>query len=321
MNAEKKILEMLENSDSAVSGEYLASAIGISRSAVWKSVNSLRKAGYKITASTNRGYSLAADNTAVCAAGIKKYLKNDNGIDVSVFKTVPSTNTLAKKAAEAGGREKSVIIAEAQTAGRGRLGRSFFSPNGSGIYMSIILRPSISFADTPLITTAAAVAVCLAIEQTFSLSPKIKWVNDIFLNGKKICGILTEGAVDIESGKFDYAVLGIGINLTAPKGGFPEELQAIADGLLRKCNSQDKSRLIAAVIDCFFNIYEDISSRRFLDDYRARSLILGKTVRFIKNNEEYCGTALSIDDNAALTVKLPRGDNLCLCAGEVSVRL
>ncbi len=320
MSFENRILEMLEKSEKPISGEHLAAKFSVSRNSVWKAVNSLREQGYKINAIPNKGYFLAVDNTALSEYAVNKRLKKPRKI--TVYKTAPSTNTLAKKLAESGSEEGRTIIAESQTAGRGRLGRQFFSPEGGGLYMSIILRPTLPTDQTSLITTAAAVAVCRAIENVFGMQAKIKWVNDIFAHGKKVCGILTEGAINFETGKLDYAVLGIGINISSPKGGFPTELKHIAGSLLtRNCTAADKSGLAASILDNFFDIYENIESREFMKEYQSRSLVLGRNVKFTKNDKEYSGVAEIIDDNAHLSVRLQNGELYTLFAGEVSLKI
>lgn len=320
MNTEKKILEILENSQSSVSGEALAEILKVSRSTVWKNINSLRADGYKITASTNKGYILSPDNQVLSEPGIKQYLKSD--CKITVYKAVSSTNILAKKAAESKAAEGCVIVAENQTAGKGRLGRKFFSPAGSGLYMSIVLRPDLFINETALITTAAAVAVSRAIDEICSVRTSIKWVNDIFLSGKKICGILTEGSVNLENGKMDYAVLGIGINVSVPDGGFPEEIKGIAGSIYQsRCNAAVKSRLAAAVIDNFFEIYRRLPNRSFMEEYRKKSLVIGREIKFVSDGKEFYATVNKIDDNAHLIVTLKDGKTKEIGAGEVSVKL
>ena len=229
-----------------------------------------------------------------------------------------STNDDVKAAARAGEPEGFVIIADRQTAGRGRLRRAFFSPDGSGLYMSILLRPGMSLADSVLITAAAAVAVAEAIEQVSGRSARIKWVNDIYLDGKKVCGILTEGAVDAD-GKLQYAVLGIGVNVAPPPGGFPKGLKDIACAVFEDGAPEGVRARLAAEILTRFHRFRALDERAFLPAYRARSMVLGKTVQVFLGEEEFPARAISIDDDCRLIVETENGP-VTLGAGEVSIR-
>ena len=187
---------------------------------------------------------------------IEKYLRYK--FKISTFDVLESTNTTAKELAQNGADEGTVIIAKEQTAGKGRLSRTFFSPNG-GLYMSIILRPTISSEKTTFITAAAAVAVCRAIKTVTGIDTGIKWVNDIYLNGKKVCGILTSGAINSEKKNLDYAILGIGLNIDPPKGGFNKEIKNIATSLFKEnCDEDTKARLTAEILNEFFDLYRNI---------------------------------------------------------------
>lgn len=191
MELKHKVLSYLENNKgNSVSGGKLAEKLGVTRSAVWKAIKSLQDEGYSITAVTNKGYCLSEQNDILSAESIKPYLnKKNKNIDIKVFKTIDSTNTYAKTLAQNGAPQGTVVISEEQTAGRGRMGRSFYSPASTGIYMSIVLRPKLSLEDSLLITTSVAVAVSNAIEKIAYIDTKIKWVNDIYFGDKKLCGI------------------------------------------------------------------------------------------------------------------------------------
>ncbi|MBQ0083366.1 MAG: biotin--[acetyl-CoA-carboxylase] ligase [Clostridiales bacterium] len=244
----------------------------------------------------------------------------DTLFSIKHFNTVSSTNTLAKDFAIKGEKEFTVILADSQTAGRGRLGRTFYSPENSGIYMSIILRPLLSPADTPLITTAAAVAVCRALKKVCRITPEIKWVNDIYYKSKKVCGILTESSINVTCQSTDFVILGIGINLY--ENDFPKEIADIAGALFESPPAEEtKERLTAEILGEFYKIYLNITDRSFMEDYRNYSLILGKRVFFRKNGEDFYGRAQKIDDDARLTVVLENGEECVLYSGEVSVRL
>ncbi len=222
-----------------------------------------------------------------------------------VFSKVDSTNTVAKNTAFAGAVEGTAIFADCQTAGKGRLGRSFLSPKG-GVYMSYVLRPQIAPADTLFITVAAAVAVCRAIEAVCDKKCQIKWVNDIYIDGKKVCGILTEGEFSSE-GTLDFAILGIGINLFEPCDGFPPELPLAGSVFDKSCRilrkKPIKTRLIKAFVSEFFAFYNNLSKKEFIKEYQNRSFLNGKEIKYTKDGKTLNATVLGIDDEAALIVK------------------
>ena len=237
-------------------------------------------------------------------------------IEVFTYDCVSSTNLLAK---EHGAKfvGEALFIADSQTGGRGRMGRSFFSPEGSGIYMSLLLRPNINFEDYTLITTAAAVSVARAVEQFANAKTKIKWVNDIFLNDKKVCGILTEGVFEKD---YSFAVLGIGINLFEPKNGFPEEISQIAGGIFKNgCTESIKTDIIARVINNFYEYYSVLPQKEFLSEYRAKDMLKGKIVDYVKNGICYTGTAQGITDTLELKVVDSNNITHFLSSGEVTI--
>ena len=252
-------------------------------------------------------------------ADVLRYLRS-NGVNVDVQRCVTSTNTILKSLANEGMPEGFVLIAEEQTAGRGRLGRTFHSPLGTGLYFSILLRPTISAERSLFITTAAAVAVCRAIEDLTEEKPMIKWVNDIYLNEKKICGILTEGSANFETGGLKWAVLGIGINLAPPKGGFPEEIKNIAGSLYSEpCPVEKRAQLVSAVIDHFMELYENLEAGAFIEDYRAHSFLTGREIVFSMGEKTYSGVVTGISDEAHLLVRLDSGEEREFSAGEVQI--
>ena len=232
MNSEKKekdstkskVFAML-NMDRGkyVSGEELSSELGITRTAVWKAVNSLKKEGHVMDACRTRGYLLQCDENSVSEVDVKRFMHfYADEVSVRVFGVVESTNLLARDMARHGVVQYTAIVAQEQTHGRGTHGRSFFSPPDTGLYMSIVLRPDESVTDALFITTAAAAACAEAIESIFEAKAEIKWVNDIYVDGKKVCGILTEGLLRPDGSGIEYAVLGIGINVYKPRQDFPE---------------------------------------------------------------------------------------------------
>lgn len=252
----------------------------------------------------------------VSAIAIKSLLKLSS--KVKVFGSIDSTNSMAKLDATNGAGEGDLIVALSQTGGRGRMGRSFYSPEESGIYFSIILRPKIKAEDISLITPVAAVAVAAAAEKITKKSPKIKWVNDIFLNGKKICGILSEAAFNAD-GTADYVVLGIGINLTTPKNGYPEEIKNIAGSLFDDNESFDANALIADIVNRFFELYKDLKGEATKEEYQKRMMLIGSTVNYTQNKNEYSGTVEGIDERFRLVIKNALGEMIALESGEVTI--
>ncbi len=241
---------------------------------------------------------------------------------VQVYSELASTNRTVREAAKAGASEGLVVIAEKQTGGYGRYGRSFCSPDGTGLYMSVLLRPEGSPETALLITTAAAVAVAEAIEELTGRRCGIKWVNDLILDGKKICGILTEGALKPLSSSLDYAILGIGINVTEPMGGFPAEIQGIAGSLLATSEADFRNRLAAAVLRRFFGYYRCLTERSFFDAYRERLFFLGQPVRILRaGQEETEAIAFDIDRDFRLLVRYDDGRVEAISSGEIGIRL
>ena len=320
MSVKSEILAILSDANGEyISGETLGSRLYCSRNAVWKAINALKADGCEIEAVTNKGYRLIGGDV-LCADSVMRNLKLP--LDVRVVDCVTSTNDVLKAAAENGAKEGTVIIAKEQSKGKGRLGRSFFSPN-SGIYMSILLRPQLSASDSLMITTCAAVSVCEAIEKVCGKDCGIKWVNDIFLNGLKICGILTEASVDFETGGLQYAVPGIGINVAHPKNDFPAELHGIAGALYDELPKVGdiRARLCAELLNRFFGYYNNLKNRGFMAQYKRRSIIIGKKINVIQNGSKTPATALDIDDDARLLVRYEDGKTAFISTGEVSVRL
>lgn len=321
MNTKEQILAILEaRRGSAVSGEEIAAHLHISRAAVSKAIGALKGEGHAISALNRKGYTLLSTSPVLSAAGIEKYLSR-RGLSITVTGEVTSTNTLLKTAAENGAPEGSVLIAEAQSAGRGRRGKSFISPKQTGLYMSVLLRPSMSAAAALHITTAAAVAVAQAIETLCGRKTKIKWVNDIYIGGRKVCGILTEGALDLESGGLAYAILGIGINLLPPRGGFPQEIREIAGALYAEELPPDlRAKLAAEILNNFFSLYENIGSGAHYAEYAKRDDLKGKEILVLRGKEAFPAVAECITKDFGLAVRYPDGRREVLSSGEVSVR-
>jgi len=260
-------------------------------------------------------------STPLSQLKIRQYLTTESlGQSLFLYPVTDSTNLRAKLAAEEGASSGLCIIAEEQTAGRGRLGRSFLSPAQNGIYMSILLRPEAEIEQTVLITAATAVCVARAIEQVAECRVSIKWVNDLFIRQKKVCGILTEAAVLPNSKKLSYAIVGIGINLS--DDGIPEEIREIAGGIVPTgAPRPSRERLIAEILNQLEALLSDFRPERFLSEYRDRSNLIGKSVSIIQNNIPIeSGVAVDIDDDARLVVRLDSGELKHLSSGEISCR-
>jgi BirA family biotin operon repressor/biotin-[acetyl-CoA-carboxylase] ligase len=324
MSLKNKIISTLEmNRETSVSGEFLARKLSVSRSAVWKAIGELRKEGYDIDASTNKGYRLSKGVDVLSVEGIRIFLKPERlPAELIIFRTIESTNLEAKKMAVAGAAHSTVMLADEQTLGRGRFERSFFSPAHTGIYMSFILKPRIPASDATLITVAAAVAVCRAIVGLTGLRPLIKWVNDIILDGKKICGILTESIMDFESNSVSDVILGIGLNFSTPEDTFPDELKDRAGSLFPKGNpSFTRNEMAAAIIDNALNLYENLTGRGFISEYKELSCLMNREISYFDGGAEKRATAIDIDDSGRLMVRDADGTVSALSSGEVSVRV
>ena len=311
MSTKEEVLKKLIDSNDYVSGEMLAKEIGVSRASVWKAIKTLQKAGYDSEGVTKCGYKLNQNNKIVSAQDVKSLLKYD--LDVSYFESIDSTNTYCKRLLADGKGGEFLVIANNQTAGRGRQGKSFYSPSETGIYFSLVIRPDTSLQNAVTATTAASVAVCKAIEKLTDLKPKIKWVNDVYLNGKKVCGILTEATTDFESGIVDSVIIGIGINISTTK--FPGDVEGAG------CLDVDinRSALIAETVNELMNIAGgDYAS--FIEYYRSHSMVIGEKIKFIQNGKTTFATALAIDERGGLEVGLESGEKTVLRSGEITVR-
>lgn len=326
MGVKESVLDALtKNKGRFLSGEELSNSLGVSRSAVWKAIKSLRHEGYTIEAVTNKGYLLMEESWCITEDLLKSALPQKyKNIGLHVFDTIDSTNTYAKNLAISGALHGTVVMAHQQTGGKGRLGRSFHSPK-EGIYLSVIIKPTFDISKSVLATSAAAVAVTDAIEEVCGEITGIKWVNDVYLNGLKVCGILCEGIMNFETGQIDSIVMGIGINTTIK--GFPAELSGIAGAI-----SGDYSRaaLAAAVISKTLDIMDSIEDRVFIKAYKERSIVIGKTVNVFKgayriNPDDELPSqparVIDIDDNGGLVVLYSDGSKETLISGEISVRL
>lgn len=326
MSTKENILELFEkNRGMYFSGEYIAQKLSVSRAAVWKAVKTLQRDGYAIDAVPNKGYCLACSTDILSPQGIQKYLNSDiPQIDINVIPTTNSTNTEVREKINTGISEGYLVIANEQNSGRGRLGRSFFSPKDTGIYMSLLLKPKFcSGEQATQITTIAAVAVCEAIESVSKEKASIKWVNDIFVRNKKVCGILTEGSFNLESGHLDYAILGIGLNVYIPKDGFPDDLKQIAGSVFTSNQNDVKNRLVSEILNRFFLYYKGIqnNSSNYAEEYRKRCFVIGKEVSLISSDKPKTATIIDIDDQCRLKVRYKDGTEEYFSSGEIRIKV
>ena len=308
---EAVLARLRQTGDGTVSGQELARELGITRTAVWKIVRGLQREGYRIAAVPNRGYRLEGDLDRLSAEMLQAALPE---LVVSVLQTVDSTNTEAKRRIVAGENRPMLIAAEAQTGGRGRQGKSFYSPEGTGIYMTLVVHPNVPVTDAVSVTTRASVAVCRAIRNLTAAKPEIKWVNDLYLADKKICGILVEAVSDFETGITKSLVIGVGVNIRTVE--FPAELAAASlhpDGVSR-------NDLIAEIVRQLLRETADLRDRSYLEDYRRWSLVIGKPIHYWKNDDRREAVAIGIDDNGGLVIE-ENGQRTTLQSGEISVRL
>lgn len=244
-----------------------------------------------------------------------------NRTDIMVLEKTESTNILLKEKAFDGAEEGTVIIAGEQTAGIGRMGRSFFSPGNTGLYMSLLLKPHIKPEESVFITTAAAVAVCKALEKNGVGKTGIKWVNDIYIDGKKVCGILTQGNIDSVKKELNFAVLGIGINIYEPQGGFPSEIKKIAGAAFSFEKENLRNRIVADFLEAFFEIYSNFKDKSYIDEYVKRSIVIGRRVDVITSNDVKNATVMGIENNCKLHVVYDNGVEDFLDSGEISLKL
>ena len=324
MGTKERLLEFFErNRGRYFSGEELAGQLSVSRTAVWKGVNSLRKEGYQIDAVQNKGYCLSAHTDILSAQGIRGYLSPEcRDLRLEVLQTVDSTNGWVRGKAEAGEPEGYVVVAASQEKGKGRVGRSFFSPADTGVYMSILLRPEgLSPGEASKITTMAAVAVCQAIEALSGRQAQIKWVNDIYMDGKKVSGILTEASVGLEDGLLDYGILGIGMNVYIPADGFPDELSGKAGAIFESPQDDGKNRLAAEVLNRFMKACRTKESSAYVEEYRKRCLVLGREILVLGKGEARKARALDVDEDCRLVVQYGDGRMEWLSYGEIQIRI
>lgn len=316
-----KILGFLKVQKDYLSGEEISQRLGVTRAAVWKAIKKLQAQGYEIDSSTKKGYRLMATPNIVTASEILSELTTkEMGQTIVYLDEIDSTNNEAKRLAREGAKEGTLIIADCQKSGKGRMGRVWSSPSGEGIWMSLILRPSILPREASQLTLIAGVAMAEAIEKVTGLTAEIKWPNDIVIHQKKVCGILTEMSAQIEG--IEYVVLGIGVNVNMI--AFTEELPYATSLAIEGKREYSRKQIIARFLEIFeedYKVYTQQPNLHFIKErYEARCITLHKKVKLIMKDEEKVAQALEINEEGELVVKLEEGSIEEIASGEVSVR-
>ena len=320
------VLSLLRQQEGFVSGEELSRRLGLSRTAIWKAVDALRREGYTVEARTGLGYRLLEAPDAVTEPEIRHFLGETDrvGRTLVCLEEVDSTNLYAKQLAAEGAADGTVVVADRQTAGRGRLGRSFQSPGGQGIYLTALLRPDLPPEKLAPVTALAGVAVCRAAERVCGVSPGLKWPNDPVWGGKKLCGILTELSLEGETGRVQDLVLGIGINVSQRPEDFTPEVREMATSLAQALGRPvSRPALAAEVIREVDQLYAALAAGElepYLAEYRRRCVNLGRTVRLLGPGGGETAEALDIDADFGLVVRTADGTVRTVRSGEVSVR-
>lgn len=319
-----KVLEILEQQEeSIVTGGELSRRLEVSRTAVWKAINQLKEEGHNIESKKNSGYILTNDNDMLSGEGIRKYLTASTlGNQMKVFPVIPSTNTYLKEQKLSEMPEGYVVVANQQTEGKGRLNRRFYSPSKEGIYVSLLLKPDILATDLNFLTICTALAVCRTIDTLCGIRMEIKWVNDIFYENKKLCGISTEATISAETMSIEHVIVGIGINT----GQVSEEVREIATSIYQITGKRvNRNRMIAELLNQLEATYYDLvinqKKAELLEQYTGRQCIINKKVNVINAKEEYVALVLGVHTDGNLLVQKQSGETIRLQSGEVSLRL
>ncbi len=322
MTTKEKIIYILEeNKGKAVSGQALAEQLNITRAAVWKAIKDLQKNNYDIQAITNVGYTLNTASDILTQQAVISGLTNKN-VTVIAQSEVTSTNTIAKELAAQGANHASVVVSGSQTKGRGRMGREFKSPQNTGLYLSVILRGEMSLQNSMYVTSAAAVAVVRSLKNKFGINNmRIKWVNDLYINSKKAGGILCEAVTDMQTGKPAYIIVGIGLNLYTPQGGFEKEIQNIATSIFNNTQRVSRASIASAIVNELVQICDNLPNTNFINEYKSLNIVPGKNITVHQNGAQYTAHALNISNDGFLTVRLNDGSEKQLSFGEVSIKL
>lgn len=318
---QKKILDILLNADDFISGQEISEQLGVSRQAVWKSINALKEKGYEIQSVTNRGYRLVSSPDYLNESSLKSLLHNKIiGKNLIVLDSVDSTNDYLKKLGNEGGENGTVVIAREQTKGKGRLGRTWQSKKDDGIAFSVLLRPNAAPSEVSAITPLAGLAVCKAIREYTKLDCVIKWPNDIIVGRKKLVGILTEMSAEFDA--VEYVITGIGINVDHTS--FPEEIAFKATSLLLETGRHiDKNEFLACVLGHIENEFVKNNlelTPTALAEYTDLCATVGRSVTFQRGTRRISGMAVGVSEHGELKVMMSDGTISLVNSGEVTVQ-
>lgn len=322
MNLKTEILKMLEQTDGYVSGQELCENLGVSRTAVWKAIKKLKEEGCEIEAVSNRGYCLRKLPDFITKEACESLIDTKwAGHPYVYYREIDSTNEEAKRLVNRLDAHGMLVSADTQIGGKGRLGRVWKSPFGTTIAMSLVLKPNIPTQHVSMLTLVAALSISQAIDEVTGLKTQIKWPNDIVVNGKKICGILTEMSADMD--QIYYVVVGIGINVNTDE--FPEDIKSTATSLKLETGKQVSRRMIiAASMKYMEQNYETfvktLDMSLLMEEYQKRLVNLGNLVRVLESGNEYTGTSEGINVLGELLVRDAQGILHYVISGEVSVR-
>ena len=318
-----QVLALLKAGDAPCSGEGMRRTLGVSRAAVWKAVEALRQEGYVISSAPHRGYRLEDSPDLLSPGELAGALAGRTvGAALLCLDTVDSTNNELKRRADTA-PDGLAVLAQEQTGGRGRLGRSFVSPAGKGLYLSVLLRPQCVLADAGMLTAWTAVAVCRALERCCGVRAGIKWPNDIVLEGRKLCGILTELELEAETAALRHVIVGVGINVSQDAADFGPEVAPVAISLAQALGQAPRrSQLAAEVLSALDDLYRAFPAQKadYLARYRALCVTAGRAVRVLRPGQVRTGTAEAVNEDFALLVRWDNGEQEALSSGEVSVR-
>ncbi|MDU6783777.1 biotin--[acetyl-CoA-carboxylase] ligase [uncultured Peptoniphilus sp.] len=312
--------ELEKNRANYISGQELAEKLNISRTAIWKAINTLKESGFQIESQTKLGYKLLEKDDKLSEEGIRKGLREElKDIDIIVYDEIDSTNTEAKRRLYSSDvKNFTVIVSDMQKGGRGRTGKSFASPKGSGVYFSIILHPKdfYDFSYFDLTTVKAAVAVVEGIKEATGKVAQIKWVNDLFINGRKICGILSELDADFESRSVKSVIVGIGINVNEPKDDSFKDLKDIAGYI---GTDVIRNEILSSILNAFYENNYEKKDKEIIEYYKTHSLVIGKDLTFELNGKKYTAKGVDINDKGNLIVDTGE-KRITLSSGEVSIK-
>lgn len=319
------VLKLLrEHTEEFLSGEAISRQAGVSRAAVWKAVEQLRQEGYGIESVPNRGYRLTRVTARLRPEELAEQFRDCRiGRELLCFDTIDSTNNELKRRAVSGTVDGTVILADQQTGGRGRRGRSFVSPAGKGLYLSAALRPQCPLSEISTLTAWTAVALCDAVEAVCGVRPGIKWPNDLVMQGRKLCGVLTELELEAETGLPRYVIVGIGTNVLQTEADFGPEVAPIAISLEQALGQAPaRTALAKEILRAMDDLYRDFPQEKaqYLEQYRRDCLTLGRPVTVLRSSGARNGFATGINEDFSLTVRWEDGTEEALSAGEVSVR-